>query len=186
MELPYAPYLYTLALIAIAYVGFTAIVLILLQSLGAALSPLDTLVARLFMVRGFVITYLSMAPMLLAGFELSPKTAWQISSALGGLTFVVMHVGYQLLRGRVTGDPTPLHLWFYTVSGFAFGVVMFANAAAIVPHEVAVIYVAAVTLDMIQASIAFVQHFGFMVGHLQTERRDLGDTHSSPDAGILD
>jgi hypothetical protein len=61
MELPFAAYLYTLALIAIAYVGFTAIVLILRQSLGSALSPLDTLVARLFMVRGFVITFLSRA-----------------------------------------------------------------------------------------------------------------------------
>src|SRR5690242_6389060 len=174
MELPYAAYLYTLALIAIAYVGFTAIVLILRQSLGAALSPLDTLVARLFMVRGFVITYLSMAPMLLAGFDISAKTAWQVSSALGGLTFVVMHVGYQLLRGRVTGDPTPLHLWFYTVSGFAFGIVLLANAAAIIPNEIAVIYAAAVTLDMIQASVAFVQHFGFMIGQLQTQRRDIG------------
>ena len=38
MELPFATYLYTLALIAIAYVGFTAIVLILRQSLGVALS----------------------------------------------------------------------------------------------------------------------------------------------------
>jgi hypothetical protein len=117
---------------------------------------------------------LSMAPMLLAGFDISAKTAWQVSSALGGLTFVVMHVGYQLLRGRVTGDPTPLHLWFYTVSGFAFGIVLLANAAAIIPNKIAVIYAAAVTLDMIQASVAFVQHFGFMIGQLQTQRRDIG------------
>jgi hypothetical protein len=174
MELPYAAYLYTLALIAIAYVGFTAIVLILRQSLGVALSSLDTLVARLFMVRGFVITYLSMVPMLLAGFELGHTTVWRVSSALGGLSFVVMHVGYQLLRGRVTGDPTPLHLWFYTVSGFIFGIMLLANAAAIVPTAIAAIYVAGVTLDMIQASVAFVQHFGFMIDELKTQRRNLG------------
>src|SRR5689334_24159429 len=118
---PYATYLYTLALVAIAYVGFTAIVLIHRQSLGVALSPLDTLVARLFMVRGFVVTYLSLVPMLLAGFALSHMTAWRLSSALGGLLLMVMHVGYQLLRARITREPTPLHLWFYTVSGFMFG-----------------------------------------------------------------
>ena len=112
MELPNAAYLYTLALIAIGYVGFTAIVLILRQSLGGALSSLDALVARLFMVRGFVITYLSMAPMFLAGFELGPTKVWQISSAFAGLTLIVVHVGYQLLRARITGKPTPLHLWF--------------------------------------------------------------------------
>src|SRR5689334_24202141 len=165
---PYATYLYTLALVAIAYVGFTAIVLIHRQSLGVALSPLDTLVARLFMVRGFVVTYLSMVPMLLAGFALGQTAVRQVSSAIGGLSLVVVHVGYQVLRNRTTGDPTPLHLWFYTVSGFAFGIVLLANAAAIVPTEIAAIYVVAVTFDMIQASVAFVQHFGFMIAELQT------------------
>jgi hypothetical protein len=174
MELPQATYLYTLALVAIAYVGFTAIVLILRQSLGVALSPLDTLVARLFMVRGFVITYLSMVPMLLAGFELSHMTAWRLSSALGGLSLVVMHLGYQLLRRWITGEPTPFHLWFYTVSGFMFGIALLANAAAMIPAAVGGIFVAMVTLDMIQASVAFVQHFGFMLDKLQTQRRDAG------------
>ena len=171
MDLPQAAYLYTLALIAIAYVGFTAIVLILRQSLGGALSSLDTLVARLFMVRGFVVTYLSLVPMLLAGFALGQAAVWQVSSAIGGLSLVVVHVGYQVLRSRTTGDPTPLHLWFYTVSGFAFGVVLLANAA-IVPIEIAAIYVVAVTLDMIQASVAFVQHFGFMIAELQARRKN--------------
>ncbi len=174
MELPNATYLYTLALIAIAYVGFTAIVLILRQSLGVALSSLDTLVARLFMVRGFVVTYLSILPMLLAGFELSHTTVWRVSSALGGLSLVVMHVGYQVLRGRVTGEPTPFHLWFYTVSGFAFGIALLANAAANAPGVAGGIYAAVVTLDMLQASIAFVQHFGFMLDALQVKRRDIG------------
>jgi hypothetical protein len=171
---PHATYLYTLALIAIAYVGFTAIVLILRQSLGVALSALDTLVARLFMVRGFVVTYLSLVPMLLAGLGLGHMTSWRVSSALGGLSFVVMHVGYQLLRARITGEPTPFHLWFYTVSGFMFGVALLANAAPVIPAAVAGIFVAAVTLDMIQASVAFVQHFGFMLDRLQTQRRDVG------------
>jgi hypothetical protein len=83
MELPDATYLYTLALIAIGYVGFTAIVLIRVKVFGGTLSSLDALVARLFMVRGFVVTYLSMMPMLLASFELSPATVWQ-SARLAG------------------------------------------------------------------------------------------------------
>ena len=171
MELPDATYLYTLALIAIGYVGFTAIVLILRQSLGGALSSLDALVARLFMVRGFVVTYLSMMPMLLASFELSRTTVWQVSSTIGGLSLVVVHVGYQVLRGQITGGPTPLHLWFYTLSGFTFGIALLANASAMVPTAIAGIYVTAVTLDMIQASVAFVHHFGLMIRELQTQRK---------------
>jgi hypothetical protein len=174
MELSNAAYLYTLALIAIGYVGFTAIVLILRQSLGGALSSLDALVARLFMVRGFVVTYLSIVPMLLASFELSHTTVWQVSSAIGGLSLVTVHVGYQVLRGRITGEPTPSHLWFYTISGFTFGIVLLANALALIPSALAAIFVVGVTLDMMQASIAFVHHFGFMIRELQAHRKNVG------------
>ncbi|HXZ53050.1 MAG TPA: hypothetical protein VEH51_13720 [Burkholderiales bacterium] len=174
MELPNAAYLYTLALIAVGYVGFTAIVLILRQSIGGPLSPLDTLVARLFMSWGFMITYLSMLPVLLASFKLGLTAVWQISSAFAGLSFVVLHVGYQVLRRRITGDPTPLHLWIHTASGLALGIVLLANTALIVPAAVGAIYMAAVTLDMIQASFAFVQHFGFMIDQLRKQRKDLG------------
>src|SRR5690348_11423672 len=104
MELPNSAYLYTLALIAVGYVGFSAIVLILRQSAGGGLSSLDTIVARLFMTRGFMITYLSLLPTLLAAFDLSPSAVWRISSVLAGVSLVVMHVGYQVLRGWITGE----------------------------------------------------------------------------------
>src|ERR1700744_1249606 len=117
MELPNSAYLYTLALIAVGFVGFSAIVLILRQSARSALSSLDTIVARLFMTRGFMVTYLSMLPIVLAAFHLSQSAVWRISSAVAGIFLVVMHVGYQILRGRITGEPTPSHLWFYTGSG---------------------------------------------------------------------
>jgi len=172
MELPNAAYLYTLALIAVGYVGFSAIVLILRQSIGTALSSLDTLVARLFMTRGFTVTYLSLLPILLAAFELSNLTVWRISSAFAGVFLVVMHVGYQILRGRITGEPTPLHLWFYTGSGLAFGIVLLVNSVPIVPTAIAAIYLVVITLDMIQASVAFVQHFGFMIEQLRKQAKN--------------
>jgi hypothetical protein len=172
MELPNSTYLYTLTLIAVGFVGFSAIVLILRQTAGSALSSLDTIVARLFMTRGFMITYLSMLPMLLAAFELGQLAVWRISSALAGVSLVAMHVGYQFLRGQITGEPAPLHLWFYTGSGLALGIVLLVNSVAIVPTAVGAIYVAAVTLDMIQASIAFVQHFGLMIDQLGKQAND--------------
>jgi hypothetical protein len=43
---------------------------------------------------------------------------------------------------------------------------------AVVPAAVGAIYVAVVTLDMIQASIAFVQHFGFMIDQLRKQAKD--------------
>jgi hypothetical protein len=172
MELPNSAYLYTLALIAVGFVGFSAIVLILRQSAGSTLSSLDTIVARLFMTRGFMITYLSILPILLAAFEISQSAVWRISSAIAGISLVAMHVGYQILRGRITGEPTPLHLWFYTGSGLLLGIVLLVNSVGIAPTAVGAIYVTVVTLDMVQASIAFVQHFGFMIDQLGRQTKD--------------
>lgn len=173
MELPNAAYLYTLALIAVGYVGFTAIVLILRQSLGGALSPLDTLVARLFMGWGFLLTYLSIIPMLLAAFDLTQLLVWRISSVLAGLSFVAMQVSYPILRGRITGEPTPLHVWLHVTVGVALGVLLLANATAALPAATGAIYLAAVTLYLFQASFAFVQHFGFMLDQLRTQQKNL-------------
>ena len=171
MELPNAAYLYTLALIAIAYVGFTAIVLILRQSVGGALMPIDTLVSRLFMGWGFLLTYLSMLPMLLSAFELPAAAAWRIASAIGGLCFVAMQVAYPLFRARITGEPTPTHVWLHVAFGDAVGLVLIANAA-IGPDMAAGIYVAMVTATTVQASFAFVQHFGFMIEQLRVQAKD--------------
>jgi len=167
MELPNAAYLYTLALIAVGYVGFTAIVLILRQSLGGALSPLDTLVARLFMGWGFLLTYLSILPMLLAAFDLSHPSVWRTSSVLAGISFAVMQVSYPILRGRITGEPTPVHVWLHVIAGLTLGIVLLANATAVFPAAIAAVYLTAVTLYMFQASFAFVQHFSFMLDQLR-------------------
>jgi hypothetical protein len=172
MELPNATYLYTLALIAVGFVGFSAIVLILRQSADSSLSSLDTLVARLFMTRGFMITFLSMLPMLLAAFDLSQSTVWRAASMVAGVSLAVLHVGYQVLRGRITGHRTPSHLWFYTGTGLAFAIALVVNSLAIVPAALGAIYVTAITLDMLQASIAFVQHFGFMIDQLREQAKD--------------
>lgn len=170
MELPNATYLYNLALFGISYVGFTAIVLILRQSAGGTLMPIDTLVSRLFMGWGFLLTYLSVTPMLLAAFNLSATVIWRTSSALAGLCFVLMQASYPYLRRRITKERTPLHVRFHVIAGLSLGILLLASATAAISFDPAAIYLAALTLYLVQASFAFVQHFGFMIDQLRNER----------------
>ena len=107
MELPSSAYLYTLALLAMTFVGFTAIVMILRQSLGGPLSRFDTLVARFFMAWGFLITYGAMLPPLLAAFELHHPLVWRASSIATGLMLLALSFGYPILRGQATGARAP-------------------------------------------------------------------------------
>jgi hypothetical protein len=84
MELPGGPYLYTLAALAMTFVGFTTIVLILRQVLGRELTPFDALLAHIYMELGLLVSIGSMLPSLFAIWGLPQITVWRLSSAICG------------------------------------------------------------------------------------------------------
>lgn len=163
MELAGSGYLYTLAMLAVSYVGFTSIVLILRQSVGSKFLPIDAVVARLFMVWGFTVTYGAVMPPMLAAFEVKPAAAWQISSLVSGAFLLAANASYPWLRKRATGEATPLHVWLHVAAALLTGVVLVVNAFDPFPRATAAVYMTALTLYLVQASFAFVQHFGFML-----------------------
>jgi hypothetical protein len=173
MELPSSGYLFTLALLAITFVGFTAIVVILRQSLGSAILPIDALVARLFMVWGFTITYAAMLPMVLAAYDLTAPVIWGASSVVGSISLLTINLGYPPLRVRATGERTPLHVWLHCSFGTIIALILLWNPVNHSSKTAPAIYATVLTLFLIQASFAFVQHFGFMLSQVKARRRRL-------------
>ena len=164
MELPSSAYLYTLALLAMTFVGFTAIVMILRQSLGGPLSRFDTLVARFFMAWGFLITYGAMLPPLLAAFELHHPLVWRASSTATGLMLLALSFGYPMLRGQATGARAPTFVLVQSAIGAVTGVILLVNAAQPFPLLVAsATYLAVLTFTLIQASIGFIVTINVML-----------------------
>lgn len=157
MEPINADYFYTLALLSITFVGFTAIVMILRAGLGNPLSRYDTLVARFFMAWGFLITYGSMMPPLLAGFELDEARVWDASGIVTGVALLALSFGYPLLRARATGEPAPVFVFCQSAVGVIIAAVLLANAAAFFrPSLAPAIYAAMLTLTLLQASAGFI------------------------------
>jgi hypothetical protein len=173
MELPNSGYLFTLATLAITYVGFTAIVVILRQTLGSKFLPIDALVARLFMVWGFTVTYAAIMPVVLAAYELKPATVWQVSNIVSGVFLLVANASYPPLRRRATGERTPMHVWLHVGVALLIGLILVLNVLEPFPRAAPAIYISAITLYLVQASFAFIQHFGFMLAEIGTKRRQL-------------
>jgi len=155
--------------------GFTAIVVILRQSLGSAFLAIDALVARLFMVWGFTITYGAMLPVVLAAYDLTASVVWRASSIVAGISLIVINLGYPLLRKRATGEGTPLHVWLHVGASILIAIVLLVNVLDQFPKAAPATYAMALTLYLIQASFAFVQHFGFILTqmHARARRRKL-------------
>ncbi len=170
MDLPGSGYLFTLAVLAITFVGFTAIVVILRQSAGGKFLPIDAVVARLFMVWGFTVTYAAMLPVVLAAYDLRPAVVWQISSIVSGVVVLFANASYPFLRRRATGQATPVHVQLHVAFAVVTGLVLMLNALEPFPRAVSAIYLTATTVYLVHASFAFVQHFGFMLENMTTTR----------------
>jgi hypothetical protein len=170
LDLPGSGYLFTLAVLAITFVGFTAIVVILRQSAGGKFLPIDAVVARLFMVWGFTVTYAAMLPVVLAAYDLRPAVVWQISSIVSGVVVLFANASYPFLRRRATGQATPVHVQLHVAFAVVTGLVLMLNALEPFPRAVSAIYLTATTVYLVHASFAFVQHFGFMLENMTTTR----------------
>lgn len=168
MDPSHSDYLYTLALLAMSFVGFTAIVMILRQSLGGQLSRYDALVTRFFMVWGFLIAYGAMAPPLLLAFGLSPALAFAFCSLAAGLMLLALSFGYPLLRARAVAERPPAFVYGQSAAGAVIGVILLVDAIA--PFGaglVSAIYLAVLTFTLAQASVGFIVTINVML--TQTE-----------------
>jgi hypothetical protein len=87
MEIQGAAFLYALAAAAMAFIGFSAIVVIIRQTLGAGLSPFQLLLTQVLIEHGFVVFFFSLLPLLLALFGISHESVWRIPAALQPRSF---------------------------------------------------------------------------------------------------
>jgi len=82
MELPGSGYFYAMAALAMAFVGFTAIVVVLRQGTGKSLSPLHVLFTSVYVELGLMATAFAMLAPTLALCGLQEDLVWRISSAI--------------------------------------------------------------------------------------------------------
>ena len=114
MELPGSGYLYTLATLAMTFVGFCAIVLGLRQSLGAQSSKFHQYASHVYIELGLTSAAFAMLPPLLAGCELPAEIVWRISSAVIAVA-LVLHTWSVLRRFKATrAGPFPRRVWINT------------------------------------------------------------------------
>ena len=110
MELPITSYLYTIAILAMTFIGFSAIVMLLRQTLHGKLSRLDLLIAQVYMEFGLIISVGAMLPPLLMFWELPATMVWRGSSGLLAIPILAFAATYPARRRRASHQPTPLYV----------------------------------------------------------------------------
>jgi hypothetical protein len=110
MESPETPYLYTIAILGITFMGFAAIVMLLRQTLGGHMRAFDVLFARVYMEFAVIVITGAMLPPLLMLWELPTGAVWRLSSGLVGLALLGIALSYPARRRATTGEPTPRYV----------------------------------------------------------------------------
>jgi hypothetical protein len=126
MDLPGSPYLYALAALAMTFAGFSAVAIVLRQTLGRRLSPFHLLVTRLYIESGFWAAAFSMMAPLLALCELPPDLVWRLSSIAIAAILIAYGATYPVRRRRIVPDGLPSRRWI------AIGCVSLVVVAALI------------------------------------------------------
>jgi hydrogenase-4 membrane subunit HyfE len=151
MELPGSGCFYALAALAMAFTGFTSIVVVLRQGTGKPLSPLHALFTRVYIELGLMASAFAMLAPVLALFELREIMIWQISSVIV-IAALVPWLFFFPIRRKTAAPKDRLPLRFYNmyVVGTAVVLALALNTLGLVftpgpgPLAVATVYVLAV------------------------------------------
>jgi hydrogenase-4 membrane subunit HyfE len=164
MELPGSGYFYAMAALAMAFVGFTAIVVVLRQGTGKSLSPIHILFTHLFVELGLMATGFAMLAPTLAICGLPEDLVWRISSAIMLAVLVPWLVLYPFRRlAAAPQQGLPLRWYVMTILGTVSVIALGLNVIGLVIHPgpgplaITIVYV------LSYASVAFLATYSTFV-----------------------
>ncbi len=157
MELQWSGYFFALAALSMAFVGFSAIVVVLRQGTGKALSKLHVLFTKLFVELGLMATAFAMLSPTLSICGIAEPLLWQLSSAIVLITLVPWLIAYPMRRLKAAPKQgLPLRWYIMTAVGSAVAVSLLINISGALfapgPGPIAI----ATVFILSYASVAFI------------------------------
>ena len=154
MELPGSSYLYTLSMVSITFVGFSALLVVMRQAKGGGLTNYDTYFTLSFIQIGFLVTASGLVPPVFASFDWSATVVWHVSSTVVALPILWFVARVPARRRAATGMPVPVFVAALLSVQATAAAVLLLNATGAFSRPGAV-YVAAVTVVLFASGVAY-------------------------------
>ena len=129
MEPAASTFLYALATISATFVGFSALIMMLRQTLGHDLSELEAWITRRFVQLGFMVTAGALTPPLLALCRFQEDLIWRLCSGIFGAMMLIFVVAYPARRKAVAGIPAPAFVYLDLFLLLGAAAILVSNAA---------------------------------------------------------
>jgi len=121
-------YLYTLAVVAVTFVGFSTIFATFRHALGGDVSKYDLLLTRSILHLGLIVVLGALLPPMLALLGFKANLIQRGASAVAGILALVLNATYPARRRAATGRPMPKKVWIEATLIYIATAVLLANA----------------------------------------------------------
>ena len=148
-------YLYAMAAVGMSFAGLSVLTMILGQMLGGQMNKFDGFVARSWVQLGFMITFGSILPPLLALFEASTPVVWRMSSGSMAIILGCWAVTFPRRRHAAKSTPLPIQVIIFWAAMDLVALALAANAIAVPVQRLPGVYAASVTAILIGAALLF-------------------------------
>ncbi|SRR6266496_1430702 len=148
-------YLYTLAVVAVTFVGFSTIFATFRQALGGTVSKYDLLLTRSILHLGLMVVLGALLPSLLALLGLRPNLITREASAVTGILVLVFNATYPARRRAATGAAMPKKVWIVATLIYISAAVLLANAVGAPIRSSVASHALGLTLLLLATVLAF-------------------------------
>jgi membrane associated rhomboid family serine protease len=152
-------YLYAMATVGMSFTGLSVLTMILRQMLGGRMTKFDSFVARTWVELGFMITFGSILPPLLALFDVSALVVWRISSGLIAIILGCWALTFPRRRLATNATRLPIPVIIFVAAMALVALALAANAIAVPVERLSGVYAASVTAILVGAAMLFLFAF---------------------------
>jgi hypothetical protein len=152
-------YLYTIAAVGMSFAGLSVLTMILRQILGGQMTKFDTFVARTWVQLGFMVTFGSILPPLLALFEVPMPMVLRVSSGLMAIMLGWWSLTFPRRRHATNPTRLPVPVIIFVVAMDLNALALAANAITVPVERLAGVYAAAISAILTGAAMLFLFTF---------------------------
>jgi hypothetical protein len=158
-----------MAAVGMSFAGLSVLTMILGQMLGGQMTQFDSFIARTWVQLGFMITFGSILPPLLALFEVSTLMIWRISSGLMAIVLGCWALTFPRRRHATTPTRLPIPVIIFAAAMDFIALAFAANAITVPVERLSGVYAASVTAILVGSAMlflfAFLHWYEALLGH---------------------
>jgi hypothetical protein len=170
MESAASTYLYALCATSTTFVGFSALIMLVRQSIGAGVSELEAWITRMFVQLGFKVTAGALSPAALALCHVRPVVIWRLCSGTLAAVLFVFVVTYPSRRRRVARNIAPPYVYLDLSLLLGADAVLTSNATGWPLEPSAGLYAVGLTSVLFISGLGYLHALG-AVRHVNDDRR---------------